>query len=505
MVEITGEDELRAWLEKQPREVSVAIAARIALRNLSFWDTDWARDRKTRAALLLPIFRATVVPWVAAKYPTQCVADLRQAADSAADSADSARTAARPAADSARSAAALTALSALSALFATAAAVISEADFAALSTRSAALSARSARSAVWTQISHDGTFIEEQSRSDGPALARALTSRALWHQGDGKLIANWRRIETILLAADEGWEVWTTWYDRRLRSNIWNEALEVERVISPTIPWTSGDPVKVNRAIAEIEAFHIALRARQPETVAFNPATGLHSFVADQPEDPRSLQDVIDLVTDRIESLRGDAGGNNMFAIMKPIFETLLRCFDKHGSNAQRIHDELYSAHKTVISLLQSGDLAPDAVRLTPFIDSLANGFADVRTNDEKVDKTVRGRVAHRLRAADEEEMLSLSLKTEAASAATDADGGAELAEDLEVLRALRDDGTHPTNKAPEISAHRTASRLPQVDAERSLGKLRDNAVENADRIAKIDAGAKAGFRWLTYLLDILG
>jgi hypothetical protein len=61
---------LGAWLRKQPREVSVAFAARAALRVLpSVWT---ARDEGFKGDffidIVLPVFRASAVAWVTARY-----------------------------------------------------------------------------------------------------------------------------------------------------------------------------------------------------------------------------------------------------------------------------------------------------------------------------------------------------------------------------------------------------------------------------------------------------
>jgi len=64
---------LEAWLRKRPREVSVAFAARAALRVLpSVWT---ARDEGFKGDfftdIVLPVFRANAVAWVTARYPDQ--------------------------------------------------------------------------------------------------------------------------------------------------------------------------------------------------------------------------------------------------------------------------------------------------------------------------------------------------------------------------------------------------------------------------------------------------
>jgi hypothetical protein len=73
LAEFKNAEELKAWLETQPREVAVALAVRAALRVLPllqsaqslYLESDFFADS------LLPVFRATAVSWVSAKYPGQ--------------------------------------------------------------------------------------------------------------------------------------------------------------------------------------------------------------------------------------------------------------------------------------------------------------------------------------------------------------------------------------------------------------------------------------------------
>jgi len=104
IVDINDKKGLEAWLENQPREVSVWIASRTAARVLPIWweaarTEDWARKADLTA---LQVLRSLMVSSGAAFRPT---ADIRNAADAAARAAyaaaESAADAAYAAADDA--------------------------------------------------------------------------------------------------------------------------------------------------------------------------------------------------------------------------------------------------------------------------------------------------------------------------------------------------------------------------------------------------------------------
>lgn len=69
--DIQDTNKLEAWLLTKPKPVSVILAARAAQRAImcGFPDLDVRDDGQV--GVILPTFRATAAPWVAAKYTTQ--------------------------------------------------------------------------------------------------------------------------------------------------------------------------------------------------------------------------------------------------------------------------------------------------------------------------------------------------------------------------------------------------------------------------------------------------
>ncbi|MGA9215908.1 MAG: hypothetical protein WBZ54_11760 [Methylocella sp.] len=247
---------MAAWLRKRPREVSVAFTARAALRVLPVVQLE-KRETYIRN-LVLPVFRATAISWAAAKYParekelaTACrVAAAALVAQSIGDTWGSGYAIA--ASRAAEYAAVVTIRDTASADSANAAtdAVDALAAFGAgvghgFNLDDTAFGANPVVDAFWSAVSIDATQAEEG------VAASVIAGSPLWplHPlGPEPLASLWQDMKAALLAAKQGWEVWTLWYDDRLAGRITNEEHELAYVRIEEALWDQG-PAIVNAEI----------------------------------------------------------------------------------------------------------------------------------------------------------------------------------------------------------------------------------------------------------------
>jgi hypothetical protein len=258
LVHFKNRKELETWLQKQPRAVSVALAARAALRALPVMQKALLRG-DYRSGLVLPVFRATAVSWAAAKYPAH-EKELASAAHAAAGDATyadvrAAATAADAAAYAAHSVNDPANANASRAATAAANAYVYYAN-----------DAEEAFDALWSTISTDATF-RERGRT-----ASKIAGLPLWpnNQPDD-LESSWQEMKNVLHGANEDWQVWTTWYDDRLAGRVQEEERELAYVRIDDNLWLEGPGIvnaEIKRRIEELEPSPPLIEAI-PEQVSF--------------------------------------------------------------------------------------------------------------------------------------------------------------------------------------------------------------------------------------------
>ena len=259
MVNFSNRDEVKRWLDtiepaRRRREVAIAMAARAALRVLPLVGRELTAGGRARgeilSALVLPTLRASAAPWVVGKYPTRRN-ELRDAA--AAATSGVAPHAAPSAAADASFAASFAADAAAWAADATGGDAVADAVLAADFAAAAADAVSTATNVAAISYAAEAALID--SGRSGAELAGS----PVWPRGAPAWASEaWRTLKSALLAADQGWVVWTDWYEARLAGDAAhppNEALEVARATIPEEIWRQG-PAVVNAEIKRLIELH---------------------------------------------------------------------------------------------------------------------------------------------------------------------------------------------------------------------------------------------------------
>jgi hypothetical protein len=249
---LEDKESLERWLSGQSREVAFVVAARAALRvaPCAVWmspDRLGSAARSRFASLTAAIFRAAAVARVAGKYPTR-VDMLSRVAASAASEAATYDAKSFYLDNESRSTASLLAP------FLGAATAASLAAFAVATPDRAASDAAFA----FSQAAHVAEFavaamkgvdapMWDELDADLDAIAQtgaaAASDRPLWsdRQPDWASQA-WSRLQNHLPRGDH-WEVWTQWYEERLRGGSRGEAYELAFADVPSEFWQKGPGV----------------------------------------------------------------------------------------------------------------------------------------------------------------------------------------------------------------------------------------------------------------------
>lgn len=242
LVEFSSRDDFEKWLDGKPREVAIALAARAALRVLPIVQEatreGYAGD--FYKSIVLPVFRAVSISWVAAKYPARKSerSFAAAAAEFATETVEAATFAVRPVASAASYAAmcvAVTTTTKVSSIAARSAAAAIDA---------AALTARSAGARLcWAALSIDAT------RIDAGETISVITAAPIWPQERPDLLRLlWIELYVGFQRANSDWQVWTAWYEDRLAGRVRDEDRELAYVLLGDDLWKQG-PAAVNAEI----------------------------------------------------------------------------------------------------------------------------------------------------------------------------------------------------------------------------------------------------------------
>ncbi|MEP2266923.1 MAG: hypothetical protein ABJH67_00075, partial [Marinomonas sp.] len=244
VLKIETQDELEDWFDERPLAVVQVVAARAALRSLPYI-VEAKNVKNFAGGILLPVFWAVAISWVARVYPTHDI--------EAAFARSAARTAARFAADSSASEHSIS--SAFSARSAAALAATSD-------TSGSAHFAGHPGPAAWQESLQDCAFFDDavEQGEEAEHAARDLAGRPLWRiqTMPAETLERWNELKDFLSNAVANWQVWRDWYQARLYGG---KTLDVPRDLLETVDvgiatldkelWKQG-PAVVNAKILEL-------------------------------------------------------------------------------------------------------------------------------------------------------------------------------------------------------------------------------------------------------------
>ncbi len=237
-IDLSNADERERWLHGQPIEVAMVIAARAALRAVP--GLSLARgssgSRLTRRRVILRVFRAVAAAWAVSAFPGR-----RDVLASAARKAVS-RLGDVQAPPPERAAA-----------YAIATLLASNIDAPARATTciSYALDMAGERGqlafdSMLNAIVTDANLLRERYSSVTIATSK------LWPSRPPEWVREpWEELKNSLIAENEGWHVWSLWYEARLFGHVIREPLEIARALIPDELWNQ-EPRILNTRIQEL-------------------------------------------------------------------------------------------------------------------------------------------------------------------------------------------------------------------------------------------------------------
>lgn len=228
----TSDENITRWLEGKPNHVAVVLAARAAIRVIPLLTTAFSLNRRAendaQSDAVLKVFRCAAAAWAVAAYPGRAI-DLRSAAAIAGSSIDD-RIASKAEA---------------AAAWASAAADAPADDVGRFSSHAVAYAvaaatdvSRQALDDILNSCAADADLLEQGFSA--PTLALSST---LWPSDPDWAFDRWAHLESALLGAQEDWEVWTDWYEARLKAGGADQDIEVRRVTIPNKTWNLGPKV----------------------------------------------------------------------------------------------------------------------------------------------------------------------------------------------------------------------------------------------------------------------
>jgi hypothetical protein len=237
-IDFSNPDERERWLQTQPADVAWVIAARAALRAVPGLSLarGATRSRLTRRKMIFRVFRAVDAAWAVSVFPGRQDA-LKNAARKAVSEMGDLRATPTERAGA----------------YALATLLASNADIPARASTAigyaldmAGESGQLAFDTMLNAVETDANLLRERF---SPVT---IATSQLWRNRPPQwAIERWEELKLALLAENEGWHVWSLWYESRLFGHVIQEQLEVSRVLIDDEVWHQ-EPRVVNTRIQEL-------------------------------------------------------------------------------------------------------------------------------------------------------------------------------------------------------------------------------------------------------------
>ena len=220
--------------------------------------------------------------------------------------------------------------------------------------------------AYWMAVEFDIVLLEQLLAQDGDAdeaarrAASSLARTPLWQKTVPRVLVNdWNELRNQLLDADEGWDVWTDWYEARLRAGPTTQALEVARVLIRDADWRHG-PVHVNELIAELERKHAPEPSDSPELpkslpspVSFEIRDGaVHKVSHPSPAPPDERRAAAETAWRSLKELLADLAESSAGQNNPRIGRVLDHCSAAFGYEFQQLDIVMLGVHASVLEYM---------------------------------------------------------------------------------------------------------------------------------------------------------
>ena len=208
------------------------------------------------------------------------------------------------------------------------------------------------------------------AKHDESQSLHELSMSPLWPSGTPDPVQHkWREMKAHLLAAGEDWQVWTDWYDDRLRGAAACREVELDR-ISVAEDLLLDEPAVVNREIQEKIDAHTASRFPAWQLLSVNDRTGLIGLAVAEVSDESVYERVCDQLHDALRSLSDDRFSNLYADISSPV-RLLHWTLEERRTAPLIVHRRVVQVTRSIGEAIAKDEVLADDFNVRTFLEDL--------------------------------------------------------------------------------------------------------------------------------------